>query len=97
MPQRSGRQQIARASERVELSLVRQKNRIQERLHRNAPLSMTGAAGPIMSRKAVWRLLFPRRNCRIQKGVYFQPPGRTKEPNSGKLHLQGETHGFEET
>ena len=84
-------------SERVEPSLVRQKNRIQERLHRNAPLSMTGAAGPIMSRKAVWRLLFPRRNGRIQKGCILSTTGADKEPNSGKLHLQGETHGFEET
>ena len=31
------------------------------------------------------------------KGCILSTTGADKEPNSGKLHLQGETHGFEET
>jgi len=42
-------------------------------------------------------LLSPEQKLSDSKGCILSTTGADKEPNSGKLHLQGETHGFEET
>lgn len=47
--------------------------------------------------KAVWRLHLSEQKLSDSKGCILSTTGADKEPNSGKLHLQGETHGFEET
>jgi hypothetical protein len=47
--------------------------------------------------KAVWGVPLSEQKLSDSKGCLLSTTGADKEPNSGKLHLQGETHGFQET
>jgi len=47
--------------------------------------------------KAVWGVPLSEQKLSDSKGCILSTTGADKEPNSGKLHLQGETHGFQET